>query len=345
MYKYALLINPGHNRIYFETSKKLAIPELTIALNSFDNSCSDIKEEDIEDISYITFCCENELSQNEIEVISKLSFVFAFYEVVDNKLLKPIKLNSNFFIKDSLSSILKYTGKTNELFTRMMINVALLSSSTNSDNIRILDPIAGKGTTLFESLIYGYDAYGIEISDKSVSESFNYLKRYLQIEKYKHDTFSQKVSGPNKSFKAVKYEANIAKSKEDYKNKNIKHFEIINSNSVYADKLYKKNFFDIIVGDLPYGVQHGNVSNQKQSSLTRNPYELVSSCIPHWKSVLKPGGTIVLAWNSFVLKPEKLASLLENNGLKVLNDEPYLEFEHRVDQAIKRDIIVAKKLN
>lgn len=43
----------------------------------------------------------------------------------------------------------------------MMINVALLSSDFNyNDRIQLLDPIAGKGTTLFEGAVYGFDTYG-----------------------------------------------------------------------------------------------------------------------------------------------------------------------------------------
>lgn len=346
MNKYAILVNPGHNRVYFEASKKLSISELSVALNSFDNDCKNIKEQYIQNIFYITFESENELNQKELNVLSKLSFIYAFFEVVkvdEDVMLKPLKLPYESFIKDSISTILKYSGKTNELFTRMMINVAVLSSKTNNDNIKILDPIAGKGTTLYETLIYGYDAYGIEISDKSVVESFNFVKKYLQLEKYKHNTFTQKISGPNKSFKAKKYEANIAKSKEDFKTDNARHFELINCNSAYADKIYKKNTFDCIVGDLPYGVQHGNITNQKQTSLTRNPSELVSNCINSWKNVLKPSGSLVLAWNRNVLPREQLKQVIEKSGLKVLDEGAYLEFEHRVDQSIKRDIIVAIK--
>lgn len=345
--KYAILLNPGHNRVYFNASKKLSSCELEIALNSLNCQYRNIKEEYIEDIFYITFEVSKCLTKEEFKILSKLSFLYAFFEVVNIEntiFLKPINLSFKTFIDDSISSILKYTGKTNELFTRMMINIAILSSDTNSEHIKILDPIAGKGTTLYESLIYGYDAYGIEISDKSVIEAFNYLKKYLQLEKYKHNTFTQKISGPNKSFKAKKYEVNIAKNKEDFKNGKSNHFELINCNSMYADNIYKKNSFDAIVGDLPYGVQHGNVTNQKQSSLTRNPSELVSTCISSWKNVLKVGGTVVLAWNSFVLPRNKLEEIINNSGLKVLSDDVYLNFEHRVDQSIKRDIIVAIKI-
>lgn len=120
---------------------------------------------------------------------------------------------------------------------------------------------------------------------------------------------------------------------------------MVAGNSVYADKFFKKNSFDAIVGDLPYGVQHGNVTNEKQSSLTRNPKDLVKACLPAWKTVLKPGGVIALSWNTFVFPKPQFAKIMEDEGLAVLEEGAYSQLEHRVDNAIRRDIIFAKKPN
>jgi tRNA G10 N-methylase Trm11 len=118
---------------------------------------------------------------------------------------------------------------------------------------------------------------------------------------------------------------------------------MIAGNSIYANKFYKKNFFDIIAGDLPYGVQHGSISGEKQSSMTRNPAELAAACLPSWIDVLKPGGAVALSWNTNTLPRKKLAEIFEEKGLSVKNDGSYTEFGHRVDQAIVRDIIVGIK--
>ena len=348
MKKYAILTNPGHNRIYFETSKKLAILELSIVLSNCDLEINQVKDEYISDVFYITFLSSEELEEKTVANLSRLSFLYALFEIkeIDSSLyLKPICKPDIEYINSSISSILKYTGKTNEIFTRMLINVGLFSSKF-SDNtageINILDPIAGKGTTLYEGLIFGHNSYGIEISDKVALESYHYMKRFLEREKFKHTLKTEKVNKP--PYKCVKYSFDISKTKDDLKNKNIKNWTMVSGNSMYADKYYKKNFFHLIVGDLPYGVQHGNVTNEKDSRLTRNPKELVGSCIKGWSSVLKSQGVLVLAWNSFLLSREEFAELLENNGFSVFNDDVYQNFEHRVDQAIRRDVIVAKKL-
>ena len=106
---------------------------------------------------------------------------------------------------------------------------------------------------------------------------------------------------------------------------------------------FKSNHFHAIVGDLPYGVKHGNVSNRQQSALTRNPAELLKACLPGWRTCLKPGGTLVLSWNRFVLGREELQALLTDSGLEVLTASPFDRFAHRVDNAIWRDVVVARK--
>ena len=346
MNKYAILATPGHNRVYFETSKKLSLSELSVALCNCSVSCTNIKEEYIEKVFYVTFESKEPLADGDVLIISKLSFLYALFlveKIEEKKYLLPIAKADYAYMDQNISSILKYTGKTNELFTRMMIQVGVNSSKFPHEQIKLLDPIAGKGTSLYEGLICGYDVYGVEIGDKVANEAYVYMRKYLETERYKHETRTEKVSGENKSFTSKRFIIDMAKTKEELKQKVSKHWELVSGNSVYVEKYFKKNTFHVIVGDLPYGVQHGNVTNEKQSNITRNPKELLNVCLKGWHTVLKQGGALVLGWNNFVLPREEFTEILEKYGFKVLNDGAYLEFEHRVDQAIRRDIIVAVK--
>jgi hypothetical protein len=327
-------------------------------------------------LDYLAFTTGIELSPADVEIIVNLSFCFAPFEIVtirDEKYLKPVDGTRRSFIDGSVSSILKYTGKTNEIFTRMMINVALYSldadaaasgegKSDGADSVavtkpdtgmatgaggpgvlKLLDPVAGKGTTLYEGLTRGFDVYGIEIGDRIFAEASVYLKKFLETEKYKHNAEVRKISGANKSFTSTRHTFEIARSREDQKANGVRICEFISGNSANAGTYYKRNFFDMIVGDLPYGVQHGNVTNQKQSSLTRNPSELLAACLPAWIGALRQGGTIVLAWNTNVLPRAGFEKILRENGLSVMDGPAYRGFGHRVDQSIVRDIIAAVK--
>ena len=90
-------------------------------------------------------------------------------------------------------------------------------------------------------------------------------------------------------------------------------------------------------------MQHGNVTKEKQTSLTRNPTELLRACLPAWVCVLRPGGALALAWNANVLPRSSMERLLEEHGLTVRKEEAYLQLAHRVDQSILRDVVVAQK--
>ena len=346
MITYAILLHPGHNRVYFSTSKTLSLHELTIALRSFQGSFGPEELRELAGVPYITFTSQTPLPPQQLTDLGRLSPVYALFrleENADGPILSPLALPESRYMDSSVSSILKYTGKTNELFTRMMLSVAYHSLPTPPrEPVRVLDPIAGKGTTLAECLIRGWDAYGVEIGDKAAGEAFTYMKKYLETEKYKHEAQNQRISGPNRSFTARRYQITLAHNKDEFKH-SPRQWEMVAGDSQYCDHYFRHGFFHLIVGDLPYGVQHGNVTGQSQGSLTRNPCQLVEKCCPAWHKVLMKNGILALSWNSFVLSWEDLAAVLERHGFQVFREEPYHSFEHRVDQAIRRDLIVAEK--
>lgn len=332
---YQLLINPKHYNIYNKNTDKIILSEFNILNNKY-NFAKEVQIKNICNLNYICFKSEDiSVIQNKI---SELSFFLGIFEE-KNTYLKAIDLKENCFINKNISSILKYSGKTNEVFTKMMLNIAE-NLIDEKENLNLIDPICGKGTTLFEGLVKGHNCYGIEISPKVVEESAVFLRKFLENEKLKFSLNKEKFSGENKSFKAEKYIFKINKNKE---NKEYKNFEIVACNTVYADKIFKKNFFDIVIGDLPYGVKHSNITNEKQSSITRSPKELLEKNLNVWKNIMKDNGILALSWNTYLLKRIEFEKILEQKGFEIIKEENLLNLEHRVDQAINRDIIFAKK--
>ena len=90
----------------------------------------------------------------------------------------------------------------------------------------------------------------------------------------------------------------------------------------------------LIVGDLPYGIQH-------VADLTT----LLKRALPVWTSLLLPGGTLTLAWETRPLPLSAMLDLLATEPrLRLLDQPPYTQLAHRVDRVIKeRDVIVAKR--
>ena len=61
-----------------------------------------------------------------------------------------------------------------------------------------------------------------------------------------------------------------------------------------------------------------------------------------WAKALRPGGALGISWNTLVARREDAAAALAAAGLEVLDSAPYRAFRHRVDQAITRDILIAR---
>jgi len=343
--------NPAHTRVSYQDSDMLALNELTIFADII--FAKHIRHAYIGDVPYVLFDCEQPFSASASSILSRLSFVYAIFEVLpceDTPILKPIALTPNYFIAPELSTILKYSGKTNELFTRLMLNIAQTQIKNPPEslnmNLNILDPLAGKGTTLYEALMQGHNAYGVEIDAKIAGESVVYLKKYLETARYKHENHTEKISGQSLmgKFTAVRNQIKISppKAKQDTPVspkpvEGYRHFEIVAGDTRNTSAYFKKNHFHAIIADLPYGVQHSSKKPQN-IGFTRNALGLISEAMPSWVRVLKPGGVIVLAWNLFLISKAEMAELLTQHGFAI--PDLGVDFSHRVDQAIDRDFIV-----
>ena len=110
---------------------------------------------------------------------------------------------------------------------------------------------------------------------------------------------------------------------------------LVNGDTLQAPALLPGFKPHLIVADLPYGIQH-------QGQLTA----LLSSALPGWVSMLRPGGTLTLAWDATrfprATMVESVSALAE---LAVYNTPPYDQLAHGVDRVIKaRDVLVARRV-
>ena len=344
MYKYVILANPGHNRIYFDTSLRIAISEIEAISKAYDMDISNIEEGNILPQASITFTINRRLEDEDLRILGLSSIYYALFEIIEDSLLRPIDIPDFHTFPESMVQILKYNGKTNEQFTRLMVNLAISTCSTNSKKITLLDPMCGKGTTLYEGLIRGFDVRGVEINGQWTKEIETYIIKFLKEGRYKHKAIKSKKTNSKGKKIADVFEVKSAADKADYNDKNVQLMEVYTSDTTITNSLIKRKSCDIIVSDLPYGVQHGS-KNKKGSNVSRSPLELLKKAIPAWIYALKTKGSIVLSFNEFTMKYEDVKALLEDNGLEVLNDSPYNNYLHRVNQSINRNLIVAVKNN
>ena len=333
MIQYLILPPPGGNAVFFDASESLSLAELTLCLRKLPTPCCAPAPETAFGMRWYRFGAESPLTGEDVARLSRLSSLYALFEE-QGSLLRPIQAGREAPFGEDLSAILKYTGKTNALFTRLMLHIAELSlPGAPGKRLRVLDPVAGKGTTLYESLMAGFDAAGIEIVQRAAHDAAVYFQKYLETEKWKHKLQKEKSHG------APAWRFTFARDKESLK-ADPGQFTMVAGDASAADQYFGKSAFDLIVGDLPYGVAHGSLAGER---LTRSPEALLHHCLPALHRALKPGGALALSWNTLVCPVDTLVKALEAHGFTPLREPPYDSLAHRVDAAIRRDIAVALK--
>jgi SAM-dependent methyltransferase len=337
---YAILLYPHANKRYYESVKILGVNELKILTAYFVPEVTNIRFENIGGLELLVFEAA-ELEEKEKKILYSLSSNFALFELRENNYLNPIMQQRANYFKEDISNILKYKGKTNESFTDLMINIGVFSSDFYGDfdkALSILDPMCGKGTTLFQALIKGYNAAGVEITKNYYTEFENFIKRYFQFHRYKYESSNASFSHEGKK-KGNKVIFETADTIENYKKKERRTLQYVNGDTKDTYLFYGKEKFHVIVTDLPYGVQHSSTGASQFVKID----DLLNNSMEGWARTLKKGGTIVLAYNNYTLKKEQLEKILTKYGLSVFSEGVYNEFVHWVEQAVNRDIIVAKK--
>jgi len=343
--RHAFLILPSHNRVYADASPALARAELEVfSAAVLGGRVREIGEEEIGGVRYVTFDAAG-LSEHDARLLANLSSMYALF-AVEGDLLRPVPLRRLDRFDDDLITILKYAGKTNEQFTKLLLNVTLLSSAFAPEMLTrrfaVLDPLCGRGTTLNQALMYGFDADGCDIDRRDVEAYAVFIQRWLKDKRLKHQAAVVPVRR-NKQVVARRLTVTLAATKEEYKAGDVQHLDVVDAETTRLLEFFRPGSADLVVADLPYGVQHASRSGAAAKTRARSPLELLAEAAPVWAQALRPGGALGISWNTFVAARAEAASALAVAGLTVLDDGPYLTFRHRVDQAITRDVLIARK--
>src|SRR6266581_1668334 len=299
MSRYALLIAPSTNRVYADAAIRLTAAELSIfGTTVLSAPPAGIAEKRLGGVPYVVFDAE----------------------------LAPLA-----WFDEDLITIPKYAGKTNEQFTRLLLNVTLLASAAApamlERRLTVLDPLCGRGTTLNQALRYGYHAVGIERDGKEVDAYAAFLRTYLRRKRLKHHAELHPVRRERRLV-ARRFEATVAGRQT---------VTMFHADTVDARQFLRARCADVIVADAPYGVAHGSHAGGGRS---RTPLDLLRAAVPVWVELLANGGALGISWNTHVVSRADAAAVLADNGLSVVE---YPDLSHRVDQAILRDVLVARK--
>jgi SAM-dependent methyltransferase len=343
MNRYALLVSPSANRVYARAAAALTIAELgvlgeTVLAGRF----GDARPEEVAGVGYVTF--DGNLDAAALAQIANVSTAFALFERAANGSFRPVRLDRLDCLDDDLLTILKYQGKTNELFTKLLLNVTVLASHSAgrmlTHRLRVLDPLCGRGTTLNQVLTYGWHASGVDRDAQDFDAYAAFLRRWLEDKRLKHTATVAKLRRDGQTL-GRRLDVELATSKERWA-----AGDTITLSSALADtrataEVFRSGSFDAVVTDAPYGVQHG--SHGGDGGVRRQPLELLAEALPGWVSVLRPGGVVGIAVNTRTCPRDEALALLADARLEPRDTAAYRGFEHRVDRAIVRDIVVGVK--
>jgi hypothetical protein len=219
--KLALKITPQRNTQYANMTKTLAAPELLTS--PLGSSITHIEPATLAGQAYLLVDIDegnphyhpecvsqslvtlSEVSQSPVilsasegsgmlTILSRLGATSEAYEYfehigdVQGPLLRPLEPQFTPFVPLQMAEIRRYKGKTNEIFTRVLLNTAVFAGAYSqefSGRLRKLDPLAGGGTTLFLALAAGYDAFGVEQSRQDVDTTAVFIRQYFNSERKK----------------------------------------------------------------------------------------------------------------------------------------------------------------
>jgi len=311
---YALLISPAARGAYFGDTSKVVMAEI-----------DGIREVDVHGIEtrggmdFVRVSADNKKVQN----LLRLSFAQGLFQVEEGAWL-PLEGSTEFHLHEDFVSGEKYRGKTNETLTQLLVNLALQEVRSGADSLRLLDPMCGRGTSLFWAMRYGMSATGVEQDPSALNEVRRGLKKWTKLHRQKHKLEEGWVQKANK--KGV---GKFLDFKADGQT-----VRIVTGDTVDVRSLVGQAPFDVLVTDIPYGVQHmGGVDGG------RSPLAVIQKAAKGWAECLSPGGAMAIAFNRNIPKRAEMISAFDGLDIEVIDRD----VAHRMSESIVRDVLLLRR--
>lgn len=333
--KYIVLLWPHANARYRTETQKLATAEAQIMLGRVcPQAC--VRAAQYMDMPAVEVETSEALDERSVAALQGMSLIYGLFEALPDGALKPVAGREKLYLGEDLPGILKYKGKTNELFTLLLVNAALYSSDFWREDrpLRMLDPMCGRGTTLFTGANRGWMCVGSDLDKSDLKEAEVFFKRYLEYHRFKYtlNRGSLTVKG-GKAAPCVQFD--FSDTNEHFKQKQTAGLKLVNLDAADVRGAFGMRAFDLIACDLPYGVQHASQGGSLEA--------LLAKVLPGWFDAVAPGGAVVVSFNAQTLPVKKVWAQMEHAGFAPLCEGPYTQFSHWVEQAVTRDVAVCRK--
>jgi len=323
----AAQVAPQRSTQYSSLTRDLA----PLELQAFSPGLTPLEWLHLGGIDYLGFAAAaDEPFLQDAELLATFATVSGFFQRREEPgahetWLRPLPRAYPYFVSSDMAYTRRYKGKTNEVFTQFLLNVAKFASDFRTvpwRQLRVFDPLCGGGTTLFLALALGADVAGVERDIKDAETTAAFVEQYATENKIPLKAHAERLRNAGKGRRWL---FQLGKSET---RKLILATGDTRESPHLAAALGRPH---LVVADFPYGVQHlGPIE------------ELATEALPVWASMLKPGGALAFSWDATRFGREKMAPLVKAAGLKVVERPPYDRMVHRVDRVIKRrDVMVA----
>ena len=313
---FALLISPTARGAYFAETHKVVLAEIA--------GVADVEVSGIEThggMEFLRLSCGIE----KVRELLRLSFAQGLFRLADG-CWRPAEADAGFLLHEDFVSGEKYRGKTNETLTQLLVNLALQEARTANENPRLLDPMCGRGTSLFWAMRYGMSATGIEKDVTAVNEVRRGLKKWTKLHRQKHKLAEGWVQKANK--KGVGKFLDFKAGGQTVR--------LVSGDTTDARALVGRTPYDLLVTDIPYGIQHMGGSNGVRSPLT-----VIQKAAKGWADCLAPGGVMAIAYNRNIPKRAEMIAAFEGLNLEIIERD----LAHRMSESILRDVLLLRRLN
>ena len=301
-------------------------------------------------VDYLAVDAARPLHDDEVAVLSNLTATYALFRTEGDgdggggPLLAPVTVTPHQAQDEDVTTIQRYQGKTNEQFTHLLVNLTLAAAGDAfarllaGKDVRLLDPLCGRGTSLNRAVAYGMDAVGIDADRRDLEAYHLFFTTWLKDKRIPHKatgaTLRRGRDTPVRTF-TVTYGPD--RKAPDHR------VEVVNDDTARAADHVKARSVDVLVADLPYGVQHESRGGGGGAGVSRSPEALLAGALPAWRGLLRPDGAIGLSWNRRTLPRRRLVEVLAAAGLAPVGDPDDEGFVHKVDRVITRDLVVARR--
>ncbi|WP_193636293.1 TRM11 family SAM-dependent methyltransferase [Brachybacterium subflavum] len=356
---------PSANRVFTASAGPLAVREARWVLGAHLGAPVNVREREIAGADYLEIGTD---AQDDAPgsvgghamrpLVAQLSSTFAAFEASRPgaaavsaaaepigsalPLLRPTPLPGVMRHGSELETTLRYSGKTNEQFTALLLNLAAALSSRRGGVLRgdlaVLDPTCGRGTTLSRALRLGLSPTGADIDAKDIDAYRTFLTTWAKQQHLPHTQSSGRLglrSPAGGRGAGSRWDFELAADRRAQRAGEVQKLHLLTCDTTRLGEVLPDRSVDALVADLPYGVQHG----ARTEGWQRSPLDLLEQAIPAWRALLRTGGGMALALNRRTAPYARVHEILGSHGLTVLSGDG--AFRHRVDQAIDRDVVLA----